>query len=231
MLISRAYCPNMQKGYSDCSNSKIMFDNIKIAKIKTFLALSDLSATQETDMIDLALSLSDQDDKDLALEEIAVMLASRGKYDRAYEVLNKVTLGYERAEGNTKVASLLASSGRKEEALEFLQNAETAAIQARSHWQVAELLHNMANCLVSIHERDEAIRILNQAISYAQEGEITGNPQDSLDSSSVLADISLALAKIGEKDRAYDVAFSIKSSRKRKRAIDWLTDNSPKSQN
>jgi tetratricopeptide (TPR) repeat protein len=208
-----------------------MSDDIKIGKIKMFLALGDLSATQESDMIDLALSISDQDDKDLALEEIAVMLANRGKYDRAYEVLNKITLGYERAEGNTKVAYLLASSGRKEESLKFLQNAETAALQARRHWQVAELLHDIANCFVSIYERDEAIRILNQAISFAQEGEITGDAQDSMDSSSVLVDISLALAKIGEKDRAYDVAFSIKNSGKRKRAIDWLTVNLPKSQN
>ncbi len=208
-----------------------MNDDSKIQKIETFLKRDDLSEQQASALIDLALSISDQENKDLALEDIAFMLARRGKYGRSYEVLKKITLGYERAEGNTKVATLLISSGRKEEALRFLQNAETAATQARRHWQIAELLHNIATCFVSLNEKDEAIRILNQAVSFAREGEVTGDLQDSMDSSSVLWEISRTLANIGEIDRAYNVACSIKYSVRREKAIDWLTANFPKSHN
>lgn len=199
-----------------------MSDQSKIEKIESLIKLNNLSFEQESDLIDLALSVNDQEDRDLMLEKIAIVLARSGKYDKSRELLDKVDGAYERSEGFIEIAAILAMSSQARDAFIALKEAEEPANQAPAAWQRAELLNRIARDAFSLGEREESIRILKQAISIAQHGEESESVQDSLDSSSVLWDISQTLAQIGEREKAFEVANSIKSQGKRENAIKSL---------
>lgn len=207
-----------------------MSDKIKINEIKALLQLDSWTTDQVHELINLVSSIKkDEEDKDLILQDVAVAFAKVGRYEKASELLDQIKAGYEKSDGNIKIASILVQAGKHDDAIIWLKVAEKAAEEVFSEWQSAELLNNIAECFRSIDKKEEVIRVLNKAASIAQRGELTENAQDSLDCSSVICDISATLAKVGEIQRAYRIALSIRNQGKRERAIKQLEGMPPPS--
>lgn len=207
-----------------------MSDKIKINEIKALLQLDSWTTDQAHELINLVSSIKkDEEDKDLILQDVAVAFAKVGRYEKASELLDQIKAGYEKSDGNMKIASILVQAGKHDDVIIWLKVAEKAAEEVFSEWQAAELLNNIAECFRSIDKKEEVIRVLNKAASIAQRGELTENAQDSLDCSSVICDISATLAKVGEIQRAYRLALSIRNQGKRERAIKQLEGMPPPS--
>ena len=102
------------------------------------------------------------------------------------------------------------------------QAAEQFACSVSAGWERGESLGEVARALVAAGELDQARRVREEAIKTAREGEINGDVQDSLDSSSVLWEIAEDLALIGELEGANEVADAIKNNWKRERALQGL---------
>ena len=200
----------------------MLSDQSKIEKIKSLIKLNNLSIEQERDLTDLALSIDDQEDRDLMLEFAAIALAEGARYDKSQQLLNQIIGAYEKAEGLTKLAASLISADQITNATAALRNAEDIAHHTYYAWQTAELLDRIAHTFLLLKQIDEAMRVLERAISVARVGEENSNIQDSMDSSSVLWSISQTLAQMGEREKAYEVANSIKNQGKRERAIKSL---------
>ncbi len=91
-------------------------------------------------------------------------------------------------------------------------------------WQKAELLHKVAKSLYEIKAIYRAEEVWQQAISVAQINENSENVQDSLDSSSVLAEIAETYGSNGKIDFAVNLARQIKNVGKRERAINNIAE-------
>src|ERR1041384_4631678 len=77
-----------------------------------------------SEMISLALSIEDHEDRDLVLEKITIALAKMGECNKAQEIARYIEGPYEKTEGLNEIASQLISQAHFERALIILEEAE-----------------------------------------------------------------------------------------------------------
>ncbi len=103
-----------------------------------------------------------------------------------------------------------------------LKDAEINAHKLDDNWLIAESLGKVAKAYFPNGDVTKAKTLLLEAVNIPKDGEMEVNPQNSIDSSSVLWELAESLALMGEIEKAEDVAKSIKNEWKRKRALDGL---------
>ncbi len=179
------------------------------------------------DILELVTSMTEAEDRSLMLEEISISLAKRGSYEKAFELLQQIEGEYEKAEELIKIAEILIADNQSDRAKPVLKEAEALSHLIKNKWQVADLLARIAEAFISLSSKNTAIRILDEAVFIAREGEKSADQGDSLDSSSALWDISITFFKLGERDKAIEVAEGISNEGKRKRAIETILELNP----
>jgi len=198
----------------------------KVTMIRSLLNSVDYPVMDRMDeLLELVTSMTEGDDRSLMLEEISVFLAKRGSYEQAFKLLGQIDGKYEKAEGLISVAEILMADNQADRAKSLLKEAETVACLIETKWQIGELLERIARAFISLRDKSTAIRILDNAVLVAREGE---KGTDSLDSSSVLWDISITFFKLGERDKAIEIAEAISDEGKRKRAIETILETHSK---
>lgn len=192
-------------------------DTQKIEQIGT--ALNAKPQKLSAEIISLALSIKDFEDRDLALLQIVEFLADSADWNRAFGVAQFIEGGYERTQALHKIAVKMAAGGYLERAFFVFSEAENAAKNVDSLWQRAELLHEIAKSLSAIGATHKAGEVWEKAISAAQNGESSMNPQEFSDAASVLSEITEYLASVGKIEWAKSVAESIKHDFRRERTL------------
>lgn len=198
-------------------------DQVKLKEIELILSSIEhpVSAREAETLSSLALSIKDRGERDSLLKRIAILLAKQ-QYGQFQELLHHIEGVCEKVEGLIEIANSQIALKQYAEAMTLLKEAEASVSQAGELWQQAEMLTHIAQSIFSVGERSESLRILEKAVLIAQLGEQSTDCQESVDSSSVLWEISQILSQIGEDNRAYDIAVSIKSPGKREKAIQSL---------
>ncbi len=168
------------------------------------------------------MSISDPEDRDLALLGAARALGAAKQWDAVRKAALAITCNFDKATALYEISVQLASAGRRDESLSVLSEAELALSDVDEAWQKAELLCQIAQLLTEVDVPDHARNLWDQAISFARLGENSSDVQRSVDSSSVLREISERLAVLGEEDKAKDVARSIRSPGKRAGALEAI---------
>jgi tetratricopeptide (TPR) repeat protein len=192
-------------------------DAEKVEKIEELLQLQSLDRIFE--VVSLALSIEDEEDRDLYLFQTIKWLIKNGIWQKAYGTAQMMAESYEKSEALQIVANYLTSIGHLEKAFSIFDEAEKAALSKNlAEWQQAELLHKIAKSLRQIKSFFKADEIWEKAITIAHKGE-NSNSQDSADSSSVLAEIAQYLAHEGETEKALNIAQNIKNVGKKERAL------------
>ena len=105
----------------------------------------------------------EQQKKDGAYTEIAIMLAKQGKPKRAWEVMNRVKIriiGWRRDLG--KLAGAMAEGGELDEAMKLFQQNRRAADE--------ETLRILASAHFAAGQKEQALQFLKQATRAAEEG-------------------------------------------------------------
>lgn len=171
-----------------------------------------------------ALSIEDADDREWALYMLAKRLAQARQWDRAEAVARTIETAYERAAALQEIAARLAEAGDKRRARENLSAArEVVSVGATLWvWHKAEALAKIAQTFWTADERDSAREVWGAAVEVARAGERGDDPQDSVDCSSVLWEVSEYLALAGEFDEARSVAEAITHTWKRRRAVETV---------
>jgi tetratricopeptide (TPR) repeat protein len=199
-------------------------DAEKIIQFKEILQTQDLARSFE--VVSLALAIHDADDRDLYLLDAVRWLIKNGIWQKAYGAAQMMSEYYEKSEALQSVADYLASIGHLEKAFSVFDEAEKVALTENlAEWQQAELLHGIAKSLQRIKAFYKADEVWEKAIAIAQKGE-NSNPQDSMDSSSVLAEIAENFAAGERIEKALSIAQNIKSIGKKERVLRQISEYS-----
>lgn len=199
-------------------------DAEKMAKVKEILQTQDLAQTFQ--VVSLTLAIQDEEDRDLYLLETVRWLVKNGTWQKAYGTAQLMSESYEKSDALRSVAEYLASIGHLEKAFDVFDEAENAALTENlAEWQQAELLHKIAKSLYQIKAFYKAVEVWEKAIVIAQKGE-DSNPQDSIDSSSVLMEIAENFAAEERIEKALSIAQNIKSIGKKERVLRRIAEYS-----
>ncbi len=199
-------------------------DAEKIMQFKDILQTQDLARIFE--VVSLALAIHDESDRDLYLLEAVRWLIKNGIWQKAYGAAQLMSESYEKSEALQSVADYLASIGHLEKAFSIFDEAEKVALAENlAEWQQAELLHSIAKSLHRIKAFYKADEVWGKAIAVAQKGE-NSNSQDSIDSSSVLAEIAENFAAEERIEKALSIAQNIKSIGKKERVLRQISEHS-----
>ena len=199
-------------------------DADKIEQIEKILETNNLADSFE--VVSLALSIKDEDDRDLYLLETVRWLVKNGVWQKAYGTAQLMSEHYEKSEALRLIADFLASIGHLEKAFAIFDEAEKAALAENlAEWQQAELLHEIAKSLRRIKAIFKAEEVWERAIIIAQKGE-SSNPQDSVDASGVLAEMAENFASEEKIEKALNIAQKIKSVPKKERALRRIAEYS-----
>jgi tetratricopeptide (TPR) repeat protein len=199
-------------------------DAEKIIQFKEILQTQDLARIFE--MVSLALAIQDEADRDLYLLDAVRWLIKNGIWQKAYGAAQLMSDYYEKSEALQSVAGYLASIGHLEKAFSVFDEAEKVALTEKlAEWQQAELLHGIAKSLRQIKAFYKADEVWEKAIAIAQKGE-SSNPQDSMDSSSVLAEIAENFAAEERIEKALSIAQNIKNIGKKERVLQRISEYS-----
>ncbi|MGI8642253.1 MAG: hypothetical protein ACR2MG_20170 [Pyrinomonadaceae bacterium] len=172
----------------------------------------------------MALSIQDEEDRDLYLLETVRRLVKNGNWQKAYGAAQLMAEGYEKSAVLQAVADYLATIGHLEKAFSVFAEAEKEAVVERlSEWQQAELLHNIAKSLRRTKAVFKADEVWEKAVAVAQKGEDSPSLQDSLDSSSVLAEIAENFAAEEKIEKAFNLAQKIKNVGKKERVLQQIS--------
>ncbi len=197
----------------------------EIEKIEKFLQADEYQNSFEA--VSLALSIKDEEDRDLQLLDIIYWLLKNNDWQKAHGIAQLVSDGYEKSEALRIIAEKMVVVGHLERALFVFAEAEhNSEIEILSDWQKAELLHQIAKSLQKYNASFKADEIWKKAISIAQNGEKSENPQDSIDCSSVLAEIAKDFAKKGKVKKAFEIAQNIKNIGKKERIVSEISEYS-----
>jgi tetratricopeptide (TPR) repeat protein len=194
-----------------------------IGKLEKLLETADFQDSFE--IVSLALSIKDEEDRDWQLFEIAKWLLSNNDWQKSHGIAQLISEGYEKSEALRLIADKMAEIGHLERALFVFAEAEhTSESENLADWQKAELLHKLAKSLRKHNAVFKAEKIREKAVQFARKGEVSGDVQESLDCSSVLAEIAESIASAGEFKKAFDIAQNIKSIGKKERAIKKISE-------
>lgn len=191
-----------------CLN-KVMNEETKTtAKIDEILSSGNRDDGLEA--LGLALSLPDDEDRNLSLLKIARWLVENDDWQKALGAAQLMSDSYEKSEALQVIASKLASIGHLEKAFSVFADAEMASSSdLLCEWQQAELLHHIAKSLREIRAFFKADEVWRKAIEIAEKGQDSTSVQDSLDASSALAEISDGYAVDEKIEKAIAVARKI----------------------
>jgi hypothetical protein len=164
-----------------------------------------------TEKISLALAIKDVEDRDLALQKLSKDLLAENDLEKAIGVTHFIENSYEKVEALHLIAVTLAKSGDLERSFWFFNDAETEAIRCTELWQQAELLHKLAVSLFEAGAKNKAVSFWEKAVSICQVGEKSESQQSSLDTSSVLTDIIVFIAKNVDAQKAFQLSQEIKN--------------------
>lgn len=159
-----------------------------------------------------------------ALLELVHLLSMRAEFLLAEQVLTHLfqadhDFDYEKAWAICLMATCLVERGQSNLAKAWLQRAQQWAQGVPEFWRKAELLNRIANGLLLSHHPTLAANVRQEAIRTAQLGEASANPQERVDSASVLWEIVQDVDRCGQKDDARLIAQSIQNLAKRQRAL------------
>ena len=186
--------------------------------------LQNGNAGKSYEAVSLTLSLQDEEDRLWFLFKIVGWFIENGDWRKAYGIAQLMDESYEKSDALRLIAEKLASDGHLERSIFIFAEAENSSISENlADWQKAELLHKIAKSLLEIKAIYRANEVWKKAISIAQAGENSQNIQDSLDSSSVLAEIAESYGADGKIESALELAQKIKNIGKRERAINKIT--------
>lgn len=195
-------------------------DSEKIVRLETLLKQSQPEiVSNREEIISLTLAINDSEERDQALLDATKALASAEQVGTAMRAAKAIAADFEKATALYEISARLASTNQRDEALSVLHEAEKVVDGVNEPWQKAELLSQIAQLLTEQGVQERARLVWDQAISVARIGENSSDIQRSVDSSSVLREISERLALLGEEEKAREVAQSIKSSGKRVGAL------------
>lgn len=204
-------------------------DAEKITRIEEILQ-AELSG-ESFEAVSLALLIRDEEDRNLQLSSIVHWLLKSKDWQKAFGVAQLMPESYEKSEAVRAAADCLASIGHLEKAFFVFSEAEKASIAEHlSPWQQAELLHKIAKSLRKIKAIFKADELWSKAIEIAQDGEESSDLQESLDCSSILAEIAENFAFDGRIERAFNLAQDIKNIGKRERTLNKISDHSQQTQ-
>lgn len=204
-----------------------MSDAEKIAQVKEITQSQNSERIFE--VVSLALSIEDEEDRDLYLLDAIRWLIKSGIWQKAYGAAQWVSDSYEKSQALQEVADYTASIGHLENAFSIYAEAEKAATaDSLAEWQKAELLHNIAKSLRRTKAVFKADEVWEKAITAAREGEESPSSQDSCDSSGVLAEIAEYFAAEERIEKALIVAQKIKNIGKKERVLQQISVYSQK---
>ncbi|MGI8543028.1 MAG: hypothetical protein ACR2MD_06055 [Aridibacter sp.] len=196
-----------------------------IERIEEILETEDYQNSFE--VVSLALSIKDEEDRDLHLFEIVQWLFKNDDWQKAHGIAQLISANYEKGEALQLIADKMVEVGHLERALFVFAEAEhNSESEHLADWQKAELLHKIANSLQKNNAIFRAEDVWKKAIVIAQKGETSENPQDSLDCSSVLAEIAADFASNEKIKKAFEIAQSIKNIGKKERAVNKISEYS-----
>ena len=199
-----------------------MSDAEKIERIKEILQNGNSTASFET--ISLALSISDEEDRDLYLLDTIRWLVKNNLWQNAYGAAQLLSEGYEKSQALQEVADYTASIGHLEKAFSIFAEAEKAStIDRLAEWQKAELLHNIAKSLRRTKAVFKADEVWEKAIAAAQKGEESPSSQDSYDSASVLAEIAEYFAAEERVEKALGIAREMKNIDRKEKVLQQIS--------
>ena len=186
--------------------------------------ITEIAQTQDVfrsfEAVSAALSIQDEEDRDLYLLDVIRWLIKNKLWQKAYGAAQLMSENYEKSQAFQEVADYLASIGDLEKAFLIFAEAEKAAtVESLADWQKAELLHNIAKSLRQTRAFFRADEVLEKSVAAANRGENSSSSQDSEDSSSVLAEIAEHLAAEEKIEKALSIARSIKSVARRERVL------------
>ncbi len=107
---------------------------------------------------------------------------------------------------------------------EDLIQAEFFARKIDGEWQIAQSLIMTARKYSDLGQKEKSIELLNEAVRFGRIGEQSESIQDSLDSSSVLAEIAEEIAVVNNLENAKVIAESILNERKRSWSLENLSN-------
>lgn len=200
-------------------------DGKTIEKIEKLLLEDNYQNSFE--IVSLALSIKDEEDKDWQLFKITEWLLKNNDWQKAHSIAQLVSDGYEKSEALRITADKMAEVGHLERALFVFSEAEyNSQAENLSAWQQAELFHKIAKSLQKYNALIKAEKVWEKAVSIARNGENSESPQDNVDCSGVLAEIAENFAYAGEIKKALDIAQTIKSGGKKGYAIKKISEYS-----
>lgn len=196
-----------------------------IEKIEKLLQTADYQNSFE--VVSLALSIKDEEDRDWQLFETIQWLLQNNDWQKAHSISQLISESYEKCEALRTIADKMAEIGHLERALfvfaEAEHNSENENLVA---WQQAELLHKIAKSLKKHNAIFRAGEVWKKAILTARNGEKSENSPDTIDSSSVPAEIAEDFADSGKIKQAFGIAQNITNIGKKERTIKKISEYS-----
>lgn len=207
--MSKICCQLTQK---ICLN-KTMSDTKKIAQIKEILDGENKDKVFE--IVSLALSVEDEEDRELLLLDVVRWLLKIGIWQKAYGAAQLMAESYEKSEALQAVAEYLSAIGHLEKSLPVFDEAEKTAEHSETlaNWQKAERLHQIAASLQKVKASIRADEVWEKAIKIAQQGESSADLQESLDSSSILSEIAESFVSEQKFEKATAIAQRLKNKK------------------
>lgn len=168
--------------------------------------------------------INDEDDLALFLYDTVKKLLELGDINNAQLIAENINQGYERVDSLVSLAKYLIDNDLLENAKNILNHARLIYKEIEGEWQKAELLNKIANLYNLSNAKEEALSTWDEAINVAICGEESKNPQNSIDSSSVLSEIVRDLASNGELRKAEEVAKMITNKGKKENAWVYISE-------
>ncbi|MGQ0540483.1 MAG: hypothetical protein ACT4O9_01375 [Blastocatellia bacterium] len=200
-------------------------DADNIARLKQLINSENESNANEA--VGLALLIADEEDRCLYLQDLARSFVKKDDWQRAHGVTELMPGSYEKAETLRVIGEHLAKVGHLEKALSIFEEAEKAAEwDGIAKWQQAELLNNISISLLRMNARVRADEVRCLAVEAALKGQALPSEQNSLDASSVLAEIAENLASEERIDDALKIAGKVTNLGKREKLLMQISDYS-----
>ncbi len=196
-----------------------------IEKVEEFLQEDGFQNSYE--IVSLILSIKDEEDRNWRLFKAAEWLLKNNDWQKAHGIAQLISDGYEKSDAMRIIADKMVSIGQLERALFVFAEAEySSENDILEDWQKAELLDKIAVSLRKNNAIFKAEEVWKKAIAIARHGVNSENPQNSLDCSSVLAEIAEHFASDGKIKKAFEIAQNIKNVGKKERAIEKISESS-----
>lgn len=182
-----------------------MNDTEKIAQVKEIIQSQNVDRVFE--IVSLALSIQDEEDRDLYLLDAVRWLIKNDFWQKASGAAQLMSESYEKSQALQEIADYLVSIGHLEKAFSIYAEAEkSSTFGDLADWQKAELLHGIAKSLRRTKAFSKADEVWEKAIVAAQKGRESSSSQDSRDASGVLAEIAECFATEERVEKALEIA-------------------------